>query len=204
MVQLSNDDIALYGLVLTGVTTLVSLFAFHKYVVRAVRHVWGIFTLPQKHQSVVESIHRVEAKIDSLVSQVHTNGGGSLVDLMHTLLLQMAIESQYRRKLLDGYGLPFWEADKSGMCVYASQALSELIGLAPEDILGNGWVTNIDPTTAEAVKAAWDRAVAEKRRFVMDYTFIHDDGSKMEVQGMSIPIVVNGNTEGYIGILTPL
>ncbi len=175
--------------------------------VRPFAYVWESLKLPHKHGKLIDGIAstlvRLESKTDTLVHQVTTNGGTSLFDAVNMLLLQSFIESQSRRKLMAAYGFAFWESDKNGLCVYASPALAEIIGLPQEDVIGDGWMTNLKPDHKDEVIEAWSVAVEKKIRFVYDYTFVHYDGSEVDVQGMSFPIVHRGNVEGFVGVLTP-
>jgi PAS domain S-box-containing protein len=100
--------------------------------------------------------------------------------------------------------MPFWESDKNGNCIYASEKLGEVIGLPPNYILGNGWETNLKDSDKERLSIEWENAVKKKRRFIQNYTFVHENGDEVRVQGQAFPIIHNGNLEGFVGILTEI
>lgn len=161
-------------------------------------------TLDTQIGALTDTLSRVEDKTDMLVGQMIVNGGKSLADTINLLLLQSFIESRSRQKLMSAYGYAFWESDRNGKCTFASQALADLLGMSPDDALGDGWITNLKPDEREFVTHAWQAAVQEKRRFTANYTFLHEDGTEVRVQGQSFPILHNGKVEGFVGILTEI
>jgi len=103
--------------------------------------------------------------------------------------------------IFNAQGDAFWRSDHNGKCVFASDELARLIGLDKQDILGDGWVTNLKEEDKERVFRAWDQAVQQKRGFIMRYSFVHSDDTEVKISANAQPIVVDGQLEGYIGVL---
>ena len=146
----------------------------------------------------------IDEKLDVLIGEVKINGGSSLRDMITSLTLQGYIESQSRRRLLDASGLAFWESDRDGNYIYASEKLSDLVGLESKDILGEGWVTNLKTEDKERIFKEWTYAVKQRRKFIQTYTFVHQDSKEVKVQGHAQPIIHNNKIEGFVGILTEI
>ena len=173
---------------------------FYRFLWRVTKKVWGYIIVPKRISDIEKKYKAIDEKLDILIGEVRVNGGNSLKDVVDSIALRIFIESEFRRKLMDD--VAFWESDKNGNCVYASDKLGEVIGLPPNDILGNGWITNVKDEDKSRVFKEWTYAVEQKRRFIQNYTFIHNDGTEIKVQGQSEPIIHNGKIEGFVGILT--
>jgi len=103
--------------------------------------------------------------------------------------------------VLNAMELACWESDENGNCVFASNKLSEIIGLPTNQILGNGWITNLIESDKQRVFTEWENSVKQKRMFVMKYGFIHSNDVIINVRAVSSPIIVKGKLQGFIGIL---
>jgi PAS domain S-box-containing protein len=160
------------------------------------------------HEKIVALTEKLTpATVDAIVTiayQLKPNGGSSLHDKISRIEAELLRENAVRRQQICATGLAFWESDSAGKVVFASAALGELIGTSTEDILGNGWVTNLHPEDREQVFAEWEAAVQQKRAFFSTYRFLHRDGQSVLVQGRSHPILDrNGGVLGHVGTLTP-
>jgi PAS domain S-box-containing protein len=151
---------------------------------------------------VDQKLTSIENKLDVVVGELQVNGGNSLRDVFNTLLIDSLAETGVRRAMHTD-SLAFWESDVNGQCVFASNKLGELLDMNPTDVLGDGWITKLHPDDMERTTRAWNLAVKQKRTFIADYRFIHDDGSVVSTQGHCHP-VLNGKRETmkFIGILT--
>ncbi|TXH53809.1 MAG: PAS domain S-box protein [Desulfurellales bacterium] len=104
--------------------------------------------------------------------------------------------------ILDISGLAFWEADTAGEVIYASTHLAELVGLAPQAILGNGWVATLHPDDRDRVYREWQAAVAQRRFFALRYRFQHLDGRVVAVWGKGLPLYgATGQVGGFVAVL---
>lgn len=172
---------------------------------------WSIVKKLYNHLPFIRRVAKLEKqyksideKLDVLIGEVKINGGSSLRDMITSLTLQGYIESQSRRRLLDASGLAFWESDRDGNYIYASEKLSDLVGLESKDILGEGWVTNLKTEDKERIFKEWTYAVKQRRKFIQTYTFVHQDSKEVKVQGHAQPIIHNNKIEGFVGILTEI
>lgn len=128
-------------------------------------------------------------------------------------LLHLAAEQDMSSKklleLLNLHGGAFWESDEGGQCIYASDELAELIGVDKSSVMENGWITSLEDGQREQVVAAWNAAVAQRRDFNMDYTFVHRNRfgkvvKKVTVNGRATAIKNKKGEMRYIGVLTEL
>jgi PAS domain S-box-containing protein len=179
----------------------------------------GLFVLGRKvakagsraalvHERMVALTDRLTpATVDAIVAIAHQlkpNGGSSLHDKISRIETAMLRDNAVRRQQISATGLAFWESDAEGKTIFASDALSELIGIDTDGILGNGWVTNLHPEDRERVYQEWSDAMEQKRAFLSVYRFVHRDGQSVTVQGRSHPILDrNGNVLGHVGTLMP-
>lgn len=124
---------------------------------------------------------------------------------LEKVIEELAEDLDTRRQVLiavlNAMELACWESDENGKCVFASNKLSEVIGLPANQILGDGWVTNLIESDKPRVFAEWESSVKQKRMFVMKYAFIHDNDVIVNVRAVSSPIIVKGKLQGFIGIL---
>jgi len=205
------DEIPLFAIVLFA-STLVGALAsltetglkFYKFLWKWIKKFWSFLMLAKRVTKLETNLSGINDKLDILVGEVKANGGNSLRDMLTLITIQIFIESESRRKLLDASGLPFWESDANGKCIFASDRLGEIIGLDTKDILQDGWVTNLKDSDKSRVYKEWNYAVEQKRRFIQNYTFVRDDGSEVKVQGHAQPVLHNGKASGFVGILTVL
>jgi len=145
----------------------------------------------------------VEALI-TIAHQLKPNGGSSIHDKISRIEVAMLRENAVRRQQICATGLAFWESDAEGKTIFASDAMSELVGVDAEEILGNGWVTALHPDDRERVYKEWTSAMQQKRAFLATYSFQHRDGQFVSVQGRSHPILDRaGNILGHVGTLLP-
>lgn len=143
--------------------------------------------------------------IITIAHQLKPNGGASLHDKISRIESAMLRENAVRRQQISATGLAFWESDAEGKTIFASDALSELIGVDVDGILGNGWVTNLHSEDRERVCEEWAAAMTQKRAFISTYRFQHRDGQHVTAQGRSHPILDrNGVVLGHVGTLTPV
>ncbi|MFZ9310725.1 MAG: PAS domain-containing protein [Arenimonas sp.] len=93
-----------------------------------------------------------------------------------------------------------WESDLNGHCIRANPALLTLIGIAREDILGNGWTNFIHPDDKSRVISEWHEAIGSRSRFRSRFRFIRPDGAVVPVDSACFPITdERGEVIGYLG-----
>lgn len=143
--------------------------------------------------------------LPAALSQLRPNGGDSLLDRIARIELAIYTNIQKNRHLFSVQRLPYWESDAHGAFIHASDALGDITGLPPVNLLGNGWVAALHPEDRERVFDEWTDAVEQKRAFVERYRFIHKDKSITYVQGQALPVLdAKGNITAFVGTLTPI
>lgn len=140
-----------------------------------------------------------------LVEKIHAtltpNGGSSLADRICRIEDMVVMEQQRRRAVAIATGIPFWEADERGAVTYVSPRCAELVGLSPEEIRGNGWVTAVHWDDQERVYEAWTNAVQQRRQFRSAHRFYHRNGTVVHVDAHGMPLFSGSDLKGFIGVL---
>ena len=168
--------------------------------------VFGVYKKLEEHDhrlaEVSSQLTSIGGKLDIVVGELQVNGGNSIRDVFNTLLIDALAETGTRRAMHTDV-IAFWESDKDGKCIFASNKLGELMDMNPGEVLCDGWITKLHPDDLIRVTHAWEMAVHQKRTFIADYRFVHDNGDVINVQGHCHP-VVNSKKEivKFIGILT--
>ena len=194
--EIENASTAVAALI-TGATAMVLL---GRRMVKAGKRAADVH---EKMVAITEKL--TPATVEALVTiayQLKPNGGASLHDKISRMETAMLRENAVRRQQMSATGLAFWEADEDGKTIFASDAMSALIGAEQDDILGNGWVTNLHSEDRDRVFEEWNSAITQKRAFLSTYRFTHRDGQSVQVQGRSHPILDRvGNALGHVGTL---
>lgn len=115
----------------------------------------------------VDEIRDKQTQIELLTSLIHGSQG---------IFLVMA-------------GIAAWRSSPDGKCVFATDALADLMGCDVEEIKGFGWVTAIHEDDREPVKRDYLDACSHKRKFQYFYRYRHPDQTIRYVRGVAYPIV---------------
>lgn len=164
------------------------------------------------YSPTVEFFKDMKIAIRVAKEQLSPNGGSSLLDsqkriekkqehIEYVVLMQV----DRNRLLSDVLGVIETEADDKGNLVYASRGYLQLVGRTIQEVLGNGWVTCVDPKDRETVFEEWQSCVSQKREFSMDVTLVSSLGESIKVHGKS-KVVKNstGDVIGHICIITKI
>lgn len=192
--------IILLSVIFTALSTLTDTGrSLLKVIWAKIRSLVFIAKRVNEHDDLLQNI---DQKLDTVIAELKVNGGSSLRDVLNTLMIDQLAEIGSRRAMFSDT-VAFWESDANGQCVYASDKLAEYVGQNPEDILGSGWVTTLHVDDVRRVSDAWDFAVQQRRAFLCDYRFVHQDGTEVLVQGHCHPIL-NKRREivKFVGLLT--
>jgi PAS domain S-box-containing protein len=95
-----------------------------------------------------------------------------------------------------------WETDRSGAYTYASPKVRELLGYAPEEIIGKTPFDLMPPDEAQHIGAIFRDAAARQRPFErLENTARHKDGRLVVLETSGVPFLdANGRLLGYRGI----
>lgn len=80
-------------------------------------------------------------------------------------------------------------------CTFVNDRWCELAGLQAEQALGDGWIAAIHPDDRERVLAEWEVASAAGGHAVIEFRFIHADGTTKWIQGFAS---AHRNDDGHI------
>jgi PAS domain S-box-containing protein len=131
------------------------------------------------------------------------NGGSSLFDAIHRIEKQMAInQTAQRLVLIEDTAIMFW-TDAEGRNVRVSKAYAEIVGRSPDEMLGEGWKSQVAAHCRKTVAEEWSYAVKERREFYMRFEMENRSTHKIiTVDVAALPAKVNGEVVGYVGRIT--
>jgi PAS domain S-box-containing protein len=112
-----------------------------------------------------------------------------------------ARESEDRFRLLaDTAPLMIWMGEPDGRRTYFNRRWLDMTGRRPDDDLADGWVDSVNPDDRKAAREAYQRAVAERRSFTIDYRLRRRDGEDRWILDHGVPrIGEDGGFVGYVG-----
>lgn len=85
--------------------------------------------------------------------------------------------------LADESDVASWRSDKNGQCIWASQALQNLVGYSfSEGFEGTNWVNVFPHDEVQHIQRRWADAVNTKSAFAIRSWYQHKDGSLIAVQ----------------------
>jgi PAS domain S-box-containing protein len=95
-----------------------------------------------------------------------------------------------------------WETDKDGRYTYASPRIEELLGYAPEEVIGRTPFDFMSQDEAKRVSKIFRDIVQTRRPFTaVENTNLHKNGKEMILETSGIPIFnAKGELAGYRGI----
>ena len=112
-------------------------------------------------------------------------------------------ESEQRfRDIVEASADWVWEVDAAGRYTYVSESVRDLLGYAPEEVLGRTPFDLMPPAEAERIQAVFAQIMAGRESFRdLENTNLHKDGSPRYVVTTGTPIVDDeGHLLGYRGI----
>lgn len=143
------------------------------------------------------------AALERIEGMLKPNGGSSLFDAINRIEKQMAInQTAQRLVLIEDTAIMFW-TDAGGRNVRVSKAYAELVGRAPEEMLGEGWKSHVAASCRKAVAEEWAFAVKEKREFYMRLEMENRSTHRtITADVAALPAKVEGEVVGYVGRIT--
>lgn len=112
-------------------------------------------------------------------------------------------ESEERfRSLVETTSDWIWEVDARGVYTYTSPKVGELLGYAPEEVLGKTPFDLMPPEEAERVGRAFGKIAAAQRPFErLENTNLHKDGRRVVLETSGVPLFDReGRFAGYRGM----
>ena len=106
------------------------------------------------------------------------------------------------RALAEASPAGVFQSDEQGRLVYVNARAAEIIGLSPEDALGEGWRRRVHPDDAGRVEALRGR---KGERFSLEHRYLHKDGRVVWVLALGAAMRDEaGRVAGYVGTLTDI
>jgi diguanylate cyclase (GGDEF)-like protein/PAS domain S-box-containing protein len=95
-----------------------------------------------------------------------------------------------------------WEVDANGVYIYASPKVQDLLGYAPEEVIGKTPFDFMSPDEAAKIGAVFTEIVAARKPFErLENVNRHKDGRRMILETSGVPILDrDGGFKGYRGI----
>jgi PAS domain S-box-containing protein len=150
--------------------------------------------------------------VSEIAAQFKPNGGSSLRDSINRLendskkmKEQLVVNEQRVRAILTDDNFALYETDREGQCIWANQTYLSLVGYAPEQMQGNGWIMAIAEEDRNRVVDEWFSAVHQQRESDLEFTIASRDGSRVKVRGHAYPLRNHlSELVGYFGQITIL
>lgn len=147
-------------------------------------------------------------KLYDMVSKIHHemnfNNGGSIKDVVNRIEARIKNLENNQRVVMNVQNIAFWESNENGFVTYVSPALCKLVGRSESEILGNNWVSCIDPVEKESVFDAWKFSIENNTPFDQEYTYKKESGELVRVWGLAFHRVINNKLVGSLGKLEAL
>ena len=106
------------------------------------------------------------------------------------------------RTLVEATSDWIWEVDARGVYTYASPKIRDLLGYAPEEVVGKTPFDFMPPDEAARIREQFAEIVAARRPFEhLENTNLHKDGGRVVIETSGVPIFDReGRLAGYRGI----
>ncbi|MGA7935956.1 MAG: PAS domain S-box protein, partial [Kovacikia sp.] len=90
-------------------------------------------------------------------------------------------------------------------CTYVNDRWCELTQLTADQAIGAGWVKALHPDDQQRVFEEWQAALQNNREFILEYRYLHPDGTIVWVSGRAIALRDQaGQVSGFIGTVSDI
>ena len=123
--------------------------------------------------------------------------------LVRTRAAKALHESEERyRSLVETSSDFLWEVDANGRYTYANSRVREILGYAPEEVVGRTPFDLMPEEEARRVGAIFAEIAAERRPFsLLENVNLHRDGRRVVLETSGVPVFgPNGEFAGYRGV----
>jgi protein-histidine pros-kinase len=124
----------------------------------------------------------------------------SLLSSERKLVEKALRESEARfRSLSDSSPVGLCQTDVEGRCLYVNSRWQEITGLRPEDSVGEGWTTTVDPDDRETFVNAWTKCIEDGVRYSSEFRLRSSQQGVRWVRSQAAPIRSRaGRITGYV------
>ena len=115
-------------------------------------------------------------------------------------------ESEARFQLLAKTApVGIFRTGEQGNTTYVNQRWTEISGLTADQALDDGWLQAVHPDDRDRLLAGWHDALQAKGESLVDYRFLHPDGTVVWVAGQANAVLdAAGRFAGYVGTITDI
>lgn len=140
-------------------------------------------------QNLPEVVRTNSIRLASLEFSIKPNGGGSISDGINRIEKSILSVLQSQNVLANQTGVATWRSNENGECVWASQALCDMVGWSFEDgFQGGNWTNIYFDEDIPLIEEKWADAVKTKRALSIPIRYKHRDGHGIPVHVRAIPL----------------
>jgi PAS domain S-box-containing protein len=112
---------------------------------------------------------------------------------------------QLFRRLSSNAPVAIFQTDQNGSCNYVNQEWMKYSGLTFNEALDSGWRNAIHPEDRDYVMVEWEKSVAKKQEFILDYRFLDKKGKSTYLSAKTTGLYDSDNQlYGYVGMLVDI
>jgi PAS domain S-box-containing protein len=135
---------------------------------------WQYFAFPliKLLKASNRNMHNLTDALPTLIAiaqEFRPNHGTSLRDAINRIEDGVAFSNQRNRAICSYFDIALFETDAAGNYTFVSKDWCTMTGLSPEQAMGDGWINAVRADDRDKVMTAWERSVADKREFALDY-----------------------------------
>lgn len=147
------------------------------------------------------NVHPVTGWSDGLIQRLRLLGEVIATALVRRRAASALTESEARFRLVaDSAPVMVWMAGADGLCNYVNRGWLEFTGRSMQEELGDGWTQGVHPEDRQACLAGYQRAVATRQEYTLEYRLRRRDGEYRWVAGRGVPrLALDGAFSGYVG-----
>ena len=118
----------------------------------------------------------------------------------------LRLSEERHRHLVESSDDWVWETDAHAVITFASARVTDLLGYAPEEVVGRLAYDLMPPEDAERARAAFGLRVAERQAFRgVENTNLHKNGRRVVMESNGVPLFdASGAFRGYRGVDTDI
>lgn len=114
---------------------------------------------------------------------------------------QQMRESEGRfRAISETSPLGIFLTDEDGACIYINNRFKQICGWTAEELLGWKWTQTVHPENLEKLARDWEKK-GKNREYHFEYRLLKKDGTVIWANANSAPVLINGRTTGYVGMI---
>lgn len=141
-------------------------------------------------------------KVNTIFEEMRPNGGKSIKDIIINMHKNVSLVGERQRALMADSKEAMFETDSEGRCIWVNRTYTRLVQLTPIQLLGFGWHNVIYPEDKDKVISEWQKAVKDKREFIIRCRLIAASGEVININCKSYVLSDSaGNTIGYLGFI---